>query len=119
MSSSIFLTAFLQAGSLTAFQAGGAAAQSTWLSFVPMVAIFAIFYFLLVVPMRKRQKSLQTLVENLKKGDRVVTNGGLYGEIAAIDASVVVLKVADNVKIRVARSAIAGLEGDGTTGGKP
>ena len=117
-SSSIFLTAS-QAGFLTAFQAGGAAAQSTWLSFVPMVAIFAIFYFLMVVPMRKRQKALQTLVENLKKGDRVVTNGGLYGEIAAIDASVVVLKVADNVKIRVARSAIAGLEGDGTTGGKP
>jgi preprotein translocase subunit YajC len=101
-----------------AFQAGGAA-QSPWLGMVPMVAIFAIFYFLLVVPMRKRQKAVQTLVENLKKGDRVVTTGGLYGEIAAIDTGVVVLKVADNVKLRVARSAIAGLEGDGNTGGKP
>jgi preprotein translocase subunit YajC len=86
---------------------------------VPMVAIFAIFYFLLVVPMRKRQKAVQTLVDNLKKGDRVVTTGGLYGEVAAIDTAVVVLKVADNVKLRVARSAIAGLEGDGNTGGKP
>jgi len=106
---------------LLAFQAGGSGtggAPNTWLSFVPMVAIFAIFYFLLVVPMRKRQKTLQTLVESLKKGDRVVTTGGLYGEIAAIDNTVVVLKVADNVKLRVARSAIAGLEGDGNTGGK-
>jgi preprotein translocase subunit YajC len=99
-----------------AFQ-GGAASPSGWLSMVPMVAIFAIFYFLLVVPMRKRQKAVQTLVENLKKGDRVVTTGGLYGEVAAIDTSVIVLKVADNVKVRVARSAIAGLEGDGNTGG--
>lgn len=100
-----------------AFQAG-AGSQSTWLGMVPMVAIFAIFYFLLVVPMRKRQKAVQTLVDNLKKGDRVVTTGGLYGEVAAIDTSVVVLKVADNVKVRVARSAVAGLEGDGNTGGK-
>jgi preprotein translocase subunit YajC len=100
-----------------AFQAGASGA-STWLGMVPMVAIFAIFYFLLVVPMRKRQKAVQALVDNLKKGDRVVTTGGLYGEVAAIDTSVVVLKVADNVKVRVARSAIAGLEGDGNTGGK-
>jgi preprotein translocase subunit YajC len=111
-SSGFFLLAFQAGGS------GGAGAQNTWLSFVPMVAIFAIFYFLLVMPMRKRQKTLQTLVESLKKGDRVVTTGGLYGEIAAIDPTVVVLKVADNVKLRVARSAIAGLEGDGNTGGK-
>jgi len=102
-----------------AFQASGGGAQgSPWLGMVPMVAIFAIFYFLLVVPMRKRQKNLQTLIDNLKKGDRVVTTGGLYGEIAAIDTAVVVLKVADNVKLRVAKSAIAGLEGDGNTGGK-
>ncbi|HZF09580.1 MAG TPA: preprotein translocase subunit YajC [Thermoanaerobaculia bacterium] len=86
---------------------------------VPMVAIFAIFYFLLVVPMRKRQKNLQSLIDNVKKGDRVVTTGGLYGEVVAIDTAVVVLKVADNVKLRVAKSAIAGLEGDGNTGGKP
>jgi preprotein translocase subunit YajC len=100
-----------------AFQAG--AAGPSWLGIVPMVAIFVIFYFLLIVPMRKRQKAVQTLVDNLKKGDRVVTTGGLYGEVAALDTTVVVLKVADNVKLRVARSAIAGLEGDGNTGGKP
>jgi preprotein translocase subunit YajC len=93
--------------------------QAQWISLLPMVAIFAIFYFLLVAPMRKRQKSLQQLVENLKKGDRVVTSGGLYGEIAAVDASTVILKVADNVKLKVAKSAIAGLEGDADKGVKP
>ena len=112
-SSSVFFLLAFQGG---AGGAGGGA--STWVGMVPMVAIFAIFYFLVMAPMRKRQKAVQTLVENLKKGDRVVTTGGLYGEIAAIDPGVVVLKVADNVKLRVARSAIAGLEGDGNTGGK-
>jgi preprotein translocase subunit YajC len=69
-----------------------------------------IFYFLLIAPMRKRQKTLQHLVEALKKGDRVITNGGIYGEIQGVDAQTVILKVADNVRIKVAKSAIAGLE---------
>jgi preprotein translocase subunit YajC len=84
--------------------------QSPWLGLVPMIAIFAIFYFLLVAPMRKRQKALQQTVEALKKGDKVVTNGGLYGEVTGIEGPVVWLKIADNVRVRVAKSAIAGLE---------
>jgi preprotein translocase subunit YajC len=75
-----------------------------------MLAVMVIFYFLLIAPMRKRQKTLQTLVEALKKGDRVITNGGIYGEIQGVDAQTVILKVADNVRIKVAKSAIAGLE---------
>lgn len=104
-------------GTLAAFQAapGG---QSALIQLVPMIAIFAIFYFLLVAPMRKRQKALRDLVENLKKGDRVLTTGGIYGEIVAVDGAAVVLKIADNVKVRVAKSAIAGLEGDSEKGGK-
>lgn len=92
-----------------AFQ-GQAPTQSPWLGLVPMVAIFAIFYFLLVAPMRKRQKELQRTVEALKKGDKVVTSGGLYGEIAGIEGPVIWLKIADNVRVRVAKSAISGLE---------
>jgi preprotein translocase subunit YajC len=69
-----------------------------------------IFYFLLIGPMRKRQKALQQVVESLKKGDKVITNGGIYGEIQGLDAQTVILKVADNVRIKVAKSAIAGLE---------
>jgi len=85
---------------------------------VPMVLMFAVFYVVLILPMRKRQRTLQQQVESLKKGDRVVTNGGLYGEVAAIEPTVVLLKIADNVRVRVAKSAIAGLEGDGDKGAK-
>lgn len=98
--------------------AEGAPSGSLLQGLVPMLLIFAIFYFLLIAPMRKRQKALQKLVENMKKGDRVVTNGGLYGTVAAVEEKVVVLKVADNVKIRVAKSAIAGLEGEEPRGGR-
>ena len=87
-----------------------------WMGLVPMIAIFAIFYFLLVWPVRKRQKALQRLVENLKRGDRVVTNGGIYGEVAAVEGPTILLKVADNLKIKVAKSAIAGLEGEAEPG---
>lgn len=82
-----------------------------FMQFVPILLVFAIFYFLLIAPMRKRQKALQTLIDNLKKGDRVVTNGGLYGTVAAVEEKVVVLKLADNLKVKVAKSAVAGLEG--------
>jgi preprotein translocase subunit YajC len=94
------------------------APTSPWLSFAPMIAIFAIFYFLVFWPVRKRQKALRKLIENLKRGDKVVTNGGLYGEVAALDGPVLHLKIADNVKVRVARSSIAGLEGEAEPEGK-
>lgn len=92
---------------------------SLWVSLLPMVAIFAIFYFLLIWPVRKRQKALAKLVDELKRGDKVVTNGGIYGEVAAVEGPVVHLKVADNLKIRVAKSAISGLEGEAEPGRTP
>lgn len=92
---------------------------SGWVAMIPMVAIFVIFYFLLVWPMRKRQKALQKLVDELKRGDRVVTNGGIYGEVAAVEGNVIHLKIADNLKIRVAKSAISGLEGGAEPGRTP
>jgi preprotein translocase subunit YajC len=93
--------------------------QNPLLQFAPMFLIFALFYVLMIVPSRKRQKALQQVLENLKKGDRVVTSGGLYGEVAAVTDGMVVLKVADNVKVRVAKSAITGLEPDAEKGGNP
>ena len=97
-----------------------AAAPSALVQFVPILLIFAIFYFLLLAPMRKRQKQHQALLAALKRGDKVVTNGGLLGEIAAVEEKVVHLKLADNVRVRVAKSAIAGLEGDpAAEAGKP
>ena len=91
------------------------AAANPFVQFVPILIIFGIFYFLLIMPMRKRQKALQQMISDLKKGDRVVTNGGIFGEITAIDGAVVHLKVADNVRLRVSKSAIAGLD-TGETG---
>jgi preprotein translocase subunit YajC len=83
-----------------------------WIQFVPIVLIFVIFYFLLIAPARKRQKALERTIANLKKGDRVITNGGIYGEVAAVESGFLILKVADSVKLKVAKSAVAGLETD-------
>lgn len=105
----------ISAGFSLAFAEGSA--PSAFVQLIPIVIIFGIFYLLLIAPMRKRQKALQRMIENLKKGDRVVTSGGLHGEIAALEDKVVHLKVADRVKIRVSRSAIAAKEG-GEEGGE-
>ncbi len=80
------------------------------LQFVPVVIIFAIFYFILIAPMRKRQKALQATIDNLKKGDRVVTTGGLHGEVLSVKSKTLVLKLADNLKVTLSKSAVAGLE---------
>ena len=93
-----------------AFQAGSGDALGGLLSFVPFLGIVAIFYFIVFLPARRRQKELQTLLGNLKKGDRVVTTGGIYGEIASVDNATVILKIADTVKLKIARTAIASLE---------
>lgn len=95
-------------GSMLTFAEGGAAPGGLF-QFLPVILVFAIFYFLLIAPMRKRQKALQTLVGNLKKGDRIVTNGGLYGTVAGVEEKAVIVKVAENVKVKIAKSAVAGL----------
>jgi len=84
---------------------------STLLNMAPLVLIFAVFYFVMWAPIRKKQKALEQLVASLKKGDKVVTNGGLYGEVVKTEDAAVILKLAENVKVKVARRAIAGLEG--------
>jgi len=85
------------------------------LAFAPMVFVFVIFYFLLIAPMRKKQKKTQEMLAKLKKGDEVVTGGGIFGRIAALDEErgFVVLQISDTVKIKVLRSAIAGMAGEG------
>ena len=87
-----------------------AEAPPVWFQFVPLVLIFGIFWVVVIRPARKKQDELQQTIANLKKGDRVVTTGGIYGEVAGTDTAYVVLKIADNLKIKVARSAIAGLQ---------
>ncbi|MCZ6507752.1 MAG: preprotein translocase subunit YajC [Acidobacteria bacterium] len=84
-----------------------ATSQPGLMNFLPLVLIFGIFYFLLIAPARKRQKAHQAMITELKKGDKVVTNGGLHGEVYALDDETLILKVADNVRLKVDRSAIA------------
>ena len=87
------------------------AQPSAFIQLVPIVLIFGIFYFLLIAPMRKRQKAVQQMITELKKGDRIVTSGGLHGEVAAVLDNAVLVKVAENLKVKISKSAISGLQG--------
>jgi preprotein translocase subunit YajC len=78
------------------------------MSFLPLILVFAIFWFLVIAPTRKRQKELQTMIENLQRGDRVVTHGGLHGEVVSVEPTTVLLKIGDGVKVKVEKSGIAG-----------
>lgn len=80
------------------------------MQFVPLVAILVIFYFLLILPAQRQRKRTQEMLGSLKSGDKVITTGGLYGTIVGLKDNVVQLRIADQVKVDVARSAIAGLQ---------
>ena len=75
--------------------------------FVPLIFIFIIMYFVMIRPQKKRQEQQQKLVGSLKSGDRVVTNAGIHGLIANVKENTVLLKVADNVKIEIDKSAVS------------
>ena len=96
---------------LLAFAEGAPGGLAQLGQFIPLILIFGIFWFLLIAPMRKRQKALQLMIENLKKGDRVITTGGLHGEVVAVKDDVLTVKLAENLKVRVSKSAISGLQG--------
>lgn len=99
----------LETWTLLAFQQGGGLGSLGGL--ILPIGFLLIFYFVVWVPQRRRQKAFQAMVEALKKGDRVVTAGGIYGEVVSTDKSTVILKIADAVKVKVAKSAISALEG--------
>lgn len=80
--------------------------------FIPMAIVLVIFYAVVFYPMRKKQKAHTEMLGNLKNGDRVITNGGLYGTVAGMTDDTLQLRVADNVKVQIARSAVAGLQGE-------
>jgi preprotein translocase subunit YajC len=88
-----------------------AAAQPDLLqTLLPFLFMGVIFYFLLIRPQQKRQKQHQQLMSNLKTGDRVVTSSGIHGLISNVKETTFLLKVADNVKIEIDKSAVAGVE---------
>ena len=87
--------------------AGGAEGANPIMSFLPLVAIIAIFYFLILRPQSKKQKETQKMLSTLKKGDRVVTVGGIHGVIYTVKESTVIVKVDENVKLEFSRTAIS------------
>jgi len=91
----------------------GAAPQggSAWLQFVPFVLVLAIFYFIILLPMRRKQQKVQTFLESLKVGDRVITTGGIYGQITRLGDQSLQLQIADKLKIEVAKASIGGYQG--------
>jgi preprotein translocase subunit YajC len=93
---------------ILAFQTG--ATQDVLVQFAPILIIGVIFYLLIFMPMRKRQKKVDAMIGALKNGDRVITGSGIYGVIAGVKEKTFILKIADQVKIEVAKSAVAGLQ---------
>lgn len=85
----------------------GTTQVSPLVQFAPFILIFAVFWFLLIRPQQKRQREHQEMVSSLKKGDKVITNGGIHGTVVGVADRVVVLRIAENVKIEVAKNAVA------------
>lgn len=91
-------------------QSGGQAAQGGgFAAFVPLILMFVIFYFLLIRPQQKKAKEHQNMINNLKKGDRVITSGGIHGTITSLDETTISLEIAEKVKIKVNRGNIGAL----------
>lgn len=104
---------FTPASVLLLAQAQGQAQSNPFLGLaVPMIAIIGIFYFLMIRPAQTRQKKIATMLSNLKNGDKVITNGGIYGTVVGLEQDAVQLRIAEQVKIKVSRSAVAGLQAE-------
>ena len=89
---------------------GGGGGLGSLMTFLPFIAIIAIFYFLIIRPQNKKQKDTQKMLSALKKGDRIVTIGGVHGTIQSVRDQSVIVKVDENVKLEFSRSAISGVE---------
>jgi preprotein translocase subunit YajC len=96
----------LALGLLAQAQPGGIAL------FLPLILIMVIFYFLMILPAQRRQKKVNEMLAALKNGDKVITNGGIYGTIVGLEGDTVQLRIAEQVKMKVARSAIAGMQAE-------
>jgi preprotein translocase subunit YajC len=90
---------------------GQGASQGSWMtSLVPLIVIFGIFYFLMIRPQQKQQKKHREMLSSLKKGDQVVTRGGIMGTVYGIADTIVTVEVAENIRIKFSRDAISGVQ---------
>jgi len=88
-------------------QQGSQESPSLLVSLLPFIVIFGIFYLLLILPAKKKQKKHQEMIENIKPGEKIMTNGGIYGTITSIKDNKFEVKIASNVKIEISKSAVA------------
>ncbi len=95
--------------SVMALLQSGNATTALVANLLPIVAIGLVFYFIVIAPANKQRRKTQEMLSSLKKGDRVMTTGGIYGSVQGVEAEVVYLKIAENVKIKIARSAVSGV----------
>jgi preprotein translocase subunit YajC len=100
-------------------QGGGNTTDSLISTLIMFALIIGIFYFMILRPQQKRQKERQKMLDAVKKGDKVVTAGGLHGTVAGLDEKTVLLQVAENVKMKFDRSAVSVVVRDGETTEKP
>jgi preprotein translocase subunit YajC len=105
---SLIITAFIATGCPLP-QGGEGAAGSPLTAILPFVLIFVLFFFLILRPQQKQQRQRDEMLKNLKRGDTVITTGGIFGRILNIDGDVVTLEIAKGINVRAARSGIAGL----------
>ena len=91
---------------------------SPWVQLVPFALVLAIFYFIILMPMRRRQKKVEEFLQNLKIGDKVITSGGLYGSITRLGDQSLQLQVAEKIRLEIARSAIVGFQGQEPVAGE-
>ncbi len=91
---------------------GGAAeqgAQGGFGAFIPLILMFVIFYFLLIRPQQKKTKQHREMISNLKKGDRIITGGGIHGHITSVDDDTLTVEIADKVRVKLSRGNVAAL----------
>ena len=100
-----------QAFEFVLIASAGAVQPSGLLQLLPFAIILGIFYFLILLPMKKRQKKIQEFQESLKVGDKVITTSGIYGQVTRIGEKALQIQIADRVRIEVARAAVAGYQG--------
>ena len=84
---------------------------SAWLQLIPFALVLGIFYFIILLPMKRKQQNMQEFIDNLKVGDRVITTGGFHGQVTRLGGDTIQLQIADKVRVEVAKAAIGGYQG--------
>jgi len=88
---------------------GSGQGASGFMNFIPLILMFVIFYFLLIRPQQKKAKEHREMIASLKKGDKIITSGGIYGTITGVEDNTITVEIAEKVRVKVSRGNVAGL----------